>query len=312
MRVQLYNESLKPVWDDFVRCSKNGTFLFFRDYMDYHHDRFIDYSLLVYDGKERLIALLPANKKDNIILSHGGLTYGGFITDRTMKTPLMLEVFEETIKYLRQNSFACLIYKTIPYIYARIPAEEDRYALFIYNAVMIRRGVLSVMANSCRPEFQERRLRGIKKASANGLRVELSEDWNGYWKVLGETIWNTYQTQPVHSLDEITRLHARFSENIKLFACFRQTALLGGVVIYETEFVARTQYIAAREQGKELGALDLIFHYLLNEVYSQKPFFEFGTSDEDNGRRLNKGLIDQKEGFGARTIVHDHYEIKID
>jgi hypothetical protein len=311
MRVQLYNESLKPVWDDFVRCSKNGTFLFFRDYMDYHRDRFADHSLLIWDDKQRLIALLPANKRDNKLASHGGLTYGGFITDETMKTPLMLAVFEETIKYLRQNSFTGLMYKTIPYIYAKIPAEEDRYALFLDNARLIRRGVISVIANSRRPEFQERRMRGVKKASANGLCVELSEDWNGYWKVLSETICNTYQTQPVHSLDEIKRLYARFPENIKLFACFRQTDLLGGVVIYETDLVARTQYIAAGEQGKELGALDMVFHYLLNEVYSQKPFFEFGTSDEDNGRRLNKGLIDQKEGFGARTIVHDHYEIKI-
>jgi hypothetical protein len=34
--------------------------------------------------------------------------------------------------------------------------------------------------------------------------------------------------------------------------------------------------------------------------------FDFGTADECDGRYLNRGLIDQKEGFGARAVVHDH------
>ena len=41
-----YNHNMKAEWDAFVKTSKNGTFLFMRDYMEYHNDRFIDYSLL--------------------------------------------------------------------------------------------------------------------------------------------------------------------------------------------------------------------------------------------------------------------------
>lgn len=40
-------------------------------------------------------------------------------------------------------------------------------------------------------------------------------------------------------------------------------------------------------------------------------YFDFGISNENNGRFLNRGLIAQKEGFGARTIVHDFYELSI-
>ena len=42
-----------------------------------------------------------------------------------------------------------------------------------------------------------------------------------------------------------------------------------------------------------------------------KTYFDFGISTEENGRVLNSGLIDQKEGFGARGVVHDHYELDI-
>ena len=57
-----YTPDRAEEWDAFVRQSKNATFLFYRGYMDYHADRFADYSLMFYD-KGRLCALLPANRK---------------------------------------------------------------------------------------------------------------------------------------------------------------------------------------------------------------------------------------------------------
>ena len=59
LSVRRYNDSMKLRWDEFVQESKNATFLFFRNYMDYHSDRFIDNSLMVYDKNDQLFALLP-------------------------------------------------------------------------------------------------------------------------------------------------------------------------------------------------------------------------------------------------------------
>ena len=55
-----YTPDRKDEWDRFVAKSKNGTFLFFRDYMDYHADRFRDHSLMFYLD-DNLYALMPAN-----------------------------------------------------------------------------------------------------------------------------------------------------------------------------------------------------------------------------------------------------------
>jgi hypothetical protein len=71
------------------------------------------------------------------------------------------------------------------------------------------------------------------------------------------------------------------------------------------------QYICASEKGKEVGALDLLFAELLDDVYRSVPCFDFGISTEDDGRYLNTGLIEQKEGFGARAIMHDFYAIDL-
>ena len=49
--IRRYHTADQPLWDDYVSRARNATFLFYRAYMDYHADRFDDYSLLFYKGK---------------------------------------------------------------------------------------------------------------------------------------------------------------------------------------------------------------------------------------------------------------------
>ncbi|MGQ9888191.1 MAG: GNAT family N-acetyltransferase, partial [Aggregatilineales bacterium] len=204
-----------------------------------------------------------------------------------------------------------LIYRAVPHIYHRLPAEEDLYALYVHNAQLLSRTVLTVVDSTCRPPFQERRRRGAKKALKHGLTVRLSQDYATYWSLLTDVLMQTYGARPVHTLAEIASLHACFPRNIKLYAAYQGADMLAGAVIYESERVARAQYIAASEMGKALGALDLVFDHLLNNVYANKPFFDFGSSKEAEGPALNTGLLDQKEGFGGRAVVHDYYALAL-
>ena len=83
---------------------------------------------------------------------------------------------------------------------------------------------------------------------------------------------------------------------------------IGGTIIYEMSQVVHTQYISASPEGKRLGAIDLLFDYILNDVYANhKGFFDFGKSTEEEGKILNTTLIFQKEGFGGRGVCYDCY-----
>jgi hypothetical protein len=63
--------------------------------MDYHQDRFSDCSLVVEaDGEWQ--ALLPAHTDGMTLVSHAGLTYGGWIVAPSMTAPRMLQAFEAT------------------------------------------------------------------------------------------------------------------------------------------------------------------------------------------------------------------------
>ena len=78
--IKLYEAERRQEWDDFVNAARNGTFLFLRGYMDYHADRFSDFSLMAYRGN-KLYALLPAHCTEDALCSHCGLTYGGMVTN---------------------------------------------------------------------------------------------------------------------------------------------------------------------------------------------------------------------------------------
>jgi hypothetical protein len=307
--IERYEARHKPEWDAFVRGSKNGTFLFVRDFMDYHGDRFADHSLVV-RNQGATVALLPANRAGDELHSHQGLTYGGFVVADSMTTPGMVDVFQALLRYLRGAGIRRLHYKAIPSIYHRMPAEEDRYALFLAEAALSRRDVLTVIPLGRRGPVQSRRRRGAASAAKAGVVVREATDWKSYWALLTEHLRDRYGVSPVHSVEEIELLHGRFPQHIRLFEAALDSEVLAGVVIFESAMVAHVQYIAASERGRDAGALDGLFEHLIEQEFRAKPYFDFGISNEQQGRHLNRGLIEQKEGFGGRAVVHDFYMIE--
>lgn len=308
--VEPYTAALKELWDTFVQTSKNGTFMLMRDYMEYHSHRFQDCSLILrHEGD--VAALFPANRLGDEVHSHQGLTYGGLVTGDTMTTPLMLDLFGHLLAHLRDDGMRRLHYKTIPSIYHRLPAEEDRYALFRAGATLSRRDVLSVIPSGRRGPIQARRRRGMARAAKHGVVVTEAADWTPWWDLLNERLQARYGVAPVHSLAELEQLRSRFPKHISLFQATLASEVLAGVVMFESPMTAHAQYIAASEAGLQTGALDAVFRHMIDDVFSAKPYFDFGISNEQQGRVLNCGLIEQKEGFGARAVVHDYYTLDL-
>jgi WxcM-like, C-terminal. len=308
-----YDNTHADEWNAFVAASKNGTFLLDRRYMDYHADRFRDCSLLFYK-KGELIAALPANweEEERAVCSHGGLTYGGLILSSHITAVEALEVFSCAMDWFQNTLGAARwVYKPMPYIYHRLPAEEDLYALFRLGATLHSRAISSVVDLKDRLPMRELRRRGVKKALGAGVTCTESTDFTAFWPILAEVLQTKHGRTPVHTLDEMLLLHERFPENIRLFLALGSDGNpLAGTVVYETERVAHAQYIAASAEGKALGALDCLFDWLITERYADKAYFDFGISTEQGGTWLNEGLLFQKEGFGARAVVYDAYEIR--
>ena len=305
-----YSSGHKAQWDSFVTGSKNGVFLFNRDYMEYHSDRFVDHSLMFYSN-HMLVGVLPANIAGDVLQSHGGLTFGGVVTGFQMKTPQMLSIFKALIAHCRDQGISEIVYKPAPYIYHTVPADEDLYALFVNNAKLVARSVSSCISLSCLNGFDSSRKDNIRKAKKNRLVVKESIDFNSFMKIEEEALLERHGVKPVHTADEITLLAKRFPSNIKLFASFKDDLMLAGVVIYESRNVAHMQYAANSKVGWNIGAQDIIEDYLINQRYCDKKYFDFGISTEQHGQVLNLGLIKRKEHFGANAVMYDAYHISL-
>ena len=317
MKLRRYTPSDAAKWNDFIQNSKNGTFLFQRSYMDYHSDRFVDHSLVATTANGQWIAVLPATEQEKVFSTHAGLTYGGWVSDVTMTCPYMMDLFDQMLNYVATQGFMLIKYKTVPYIYHRLPAQEDVYALFRKNAILYRRDTLSVLDLRGILLTQDRRKRGAKKALQQNVEIQLaqslSQGYVDFWQCLEANLQTQFEQKPTHSLAEILKLRSLHSHNICLHCAYLGGELCAGVVVYLSEPVCHVQYISASPAGKESGALDLLFLEIIAYYRYQDAFWylDFGISNEQDGRYLNLGLIEQKEGFGARTVVHDFYQLTV-
>lgn len=307
--LSIYNSNLKSQWDNFIVGSKNGTFLFYRDFLEYHKDRFNDYSILFYKN-DKVIAILPANKLKNKIYSHQGLTYGGLILEDNIKFSDVLQVFKLLLSHLNESNYESLIIKEIPEIYNVLPSDEVKYLLHKTNAELIRRDVLSVIKIG-RNSYSRDRIQGNKRGEKLKLNIKEVSNFEDFWNIiLIPNLKNKHGVNPVHSLEEITRLNSIFPNNIRQFNVYLKERIVAGATIFETKTTAHVQYISGNEEKNKLGSLDFLFTYLIEKVFSNKEYFDFGISNENNGKNINEGLLYWKEGFGARAITQDFYEIK--
>ena len=308
-----YTEDKVNIWNQFNKQSKNALFMFDRNYMDYHKDRFKDHSLLFYD-EDKLLALLPMSEHGDLLISHGGLTYGGFITDTKMKQHTMMDCFEELIKYAKENGFKSIRYKCIPHIYHSQPAEEDRFALFANNSKLDTVDVSTYVNLAAPLKMPKGRKAQISRAKREGVVVEELtelEDFNKFIDLENEVLTERHDVRAVHTGEELKLLHDRFPENIHLFASLKDGNLIAGTVVYEYDQVVHTQYMAANDEARTIGALDLAVSTVINNYKDSKKWLDFGISTEHGKIYLNKGLCSQKEGFGGRTGVYEIWELNL-
>ncbi|WP_426688572.1 GNAT family N-acetyltransferase [Rhodanobacter ginsengiterrae] len=307
--VRPYAPADAGAWDALVGRSRNGNLLHRRGYMDYHADRFVDCSQVVERDGE-FVAVFPANIRDKLVTSHGGLTYAGLISSHALRAESTLAVFEQMADAYRALGVQRIVYKAVPHVFHAYPAEEDLYALQRMGAQLVRRDLSSVIALQQPFRFTEARRRSVKKAARAGISLQIGADPASFHELLVDVL-RTHHVTPTHSLQELRLLQARFPQQIVLHEARKNGVLLAGVLAYDLGRVVHTQYLAASEEGRHLDALSYLLAELIGSTYADRHYFSFGISTEQAGAVLNAGLVTQKEYFGARAIVHDFYEWRL-
>ena len=216
--------------------------------------------------------------------------------------------------YGKEYMARSLIYKPVPYIYHTMPAQEDLYALHCMGATLKWRAVSSTLVPACHLPFRKGRKACITKARRLGLEVERAVDGNSlqcFHELLTESLGRRHNVSPVHSFSEMSLLMKRFPNNIQLYVAKMNENMYSGAWVFITDNVVHTQYLVNTDEGRGMGAEDILLDYLINHEFVEKQYFDFGISTEKNGTYLNENLISMKEGFGARSVCYDTYELSL-
>ncbi len=286
--------------------ARNGLFLFQRAYMEYHADRFEDCSALaMVDGQ--VIAALPASidRSSGHATSHGGLTFGGVVVKRDLRSEVAIAAVDALLDALRGWGAKALEVRVLPQFLANYPSADIDYALWRRGFALVRRDLSSALPLDEMLPLNTSKRQAVGKARKAGLTVG-GGALRDFHRLLEGVLSERHGTNPVHTLAELEHLAAAFPDAIKLRAVERDGEMLAGVLVFKYATAWHTQYMAASDEGRKTGALDLIVTSLVDEARAAgAKWLSFGTSTTEAGRTLNEGLLWQKESFGARSVTHD-------
>ena len=310
--IRPYQESDYELWNTFVSAAKNATFLFHRDFMEYHKERFEDFSLLVFD-KVKLVAVLPANRVDNKVYSHQGLTYGGLVYASKLKIEKIEVILDLLFDFFKSKRIEHFYLHPIPSFYLGQGNAAIDFFLMKRGAQLYRKEMNMVAHLHQEIPISKSKLKHFRRTEVLGLRVVEETNFQPFWeKILEPRLAEKYDAKPVHSLAEIQLLHERFPKNIKQFSAYLEDKIVAGITIFEFENGVKSQYGATSKKGEKYRALDFLFISLLDVFQKRgKHFFDMGIVNDSGEKGFHSGLLQQKEELGCTVWNQDFYKIKL-
>ena len=310
--IRPYQESDYELWNTFVSAAKNATFLFHRDFMEYHKERFEDFSLLVFD-KVKLVAVLPANRIENKVYSHQGLTYGGLVYTSKLKIERIETILDLLFDFFKSKRIEHFYLHPIPSFYLRQGNAAIDFFLMKKGAQLYRKEMNMVAQLHQEIPISKSKLKNFRRTELMGLRVVEETNFQPFWgKILEPRLGEKYGVKPVHSLAEIQLLHERFPKNIKQFSAYLEDKIVAGITIFEFENGVKSQYGATSKKGEKYRALDFLFISLLDIFQKRgKHFFDMGIVNDSGEKGFHSGLLQQKEELGCTVWNQDFYKIKL-
>lgn len=300
------------MWNEFVARSRNATFLLDRGYMDYHSDRFRDYSIVA-RLRGNVAALLPAHVTDDGVLhSHSGLTYGGWmLPQRGVGGYDVVDLFDAWLPWLRARGVKAVDYKPLPHIYHKLPSNDDLYALFLHDARLTERCVSSTIDLVDGPGPDRMQRRHLRAALEVGPVIGESEDYDAFHALLSDCLAERHDTTPVHTAGELRLLHDRFPDKIRLFTARVDGRLEAGIIMYMTDTVAHAQYSATTPFARLHHLQTPLYRHIMDDICRGYRWFDFGICTEEGGRVLNRELLRYKTSFGATDTIYERYLLNV-
>lgn len=310
-RLQLikYNNSHEIDWDKFVVSSTNASFIHLRKYINYHKDRFIDESLMIYNDND-LVAIFPCTHdiKTNSIISHPGLPYCGLIYKNIDFFQIDM-IINQIVNFFRSLGIIRIVYKLIPFNFCKSSNFEDEYVLYKNEFKLSRVDLNSVINLGHIHQKSKRRERSFQKSLKYNLTISNDlKNIDEFWNILSENLKVKFNTIPVHTIGEIKKLLNLFPKEILPFFVINDGLLVSGAICYSINNCFHIQYISSNKTGIDTCANDFLLTNIINSCLDKNyRYFSFGISSYEDGQKINTSLLKFKSEFGSRIFLNKFY-----
>lgn len=298
-----YQPGSAPQWDDAISNSDAGCLLFLRSYMDYHADRFADLSLMAF-SQGQILGCFPASVVGKQVISHGGLTFGGWQVSAASSDAALQHLSDATIEYYKSIGIEKLVVSETPAIFSnRLTSFAPTGAQFVSKEM--DGSAIDLMGPQ---SLIKLRARCVKKA----LELHRFSDakLEDFWPILEEVLAERHDAKPTHTLAEISMLRQRLPDRIACFKAELDGTMVAGAVVYVSRRVAHLQYMATNHAGRKSHALDGLIVWLTKLYAGRVQWLSLGISNNRDGT-LNQGLFDYKISFGAQRVAHVKKEFSL-
>jgi len=328
IEVLKYQNNLQEEWDQFIDISDNGTLFQKQKFLSYHIDRVFEDCSLIFKKRGKIIAVLPAalktEKKNKILFSHPGASFGGLVYRGLSfeDCNIIIELIETVA---REGLCTEIFLIQTPSIYNQCRHEElIDYCLkdSLYNNEEIYLSSILSIDDSINEQFKKiARNKNRSQSYYNSLieKHKLEFNWSDNFKEFYPILLQNkkkHNAKPTHSLDELKKLKLLFPNQILQLMIARKGAPIGGMTLFKTNNKSAIIFYSMFDYAySSLQPVTLLMQYVV--LWAKKndlQFIDYGIShqpNEENPLSPNKSLIKFKEEFGCFASIRNTYKKKL-
>ena len=313
-------------WDEFIENSVNGTFLQCRKFLNYHGDRFVDCSLMLY-REEELVCVCPAcvinENGTKIFWSHKGSTFGGLVLAAAeYKAEKVIELIKSLKSYLDEQNYAEVYLKITGHLFSVKEPDLLEYCLWHEGFENLTEISTYVDLADCTDDLAANFNRTLRRyrnrwldAGAEFSELKTIEEISAFYQLLEDNL-GKHGASPIHTLDELIDLKFnRFPDEMVFYGTFLDNEMVAGCLLFKfiKTKAMHMQYVATSQDIKnDLPSPAAFTYYSMMNVTREHDFarISWGTSTFEQGRILNDTLIRFKERVGSRYSQNNTYHWK--
>lgn len=301
-------------WDDLIARSKLHSVLQTRKFLDYHHDKFNDQSVLIIDPKSGYVsAIFPAAVHPNdptMVVSHPGSTFGGLL-QRRIHPADYASMFALVLQHYAAKGFACLRLKTTPgFVGSQGNEIEAHFGLKHAAVVDCNLWTYLQLKRDFSMKDKAYDVRKARKAGLTGAVSDAAEDWRDFHAILEENLATRHDATPVHKFEELVELNERLVDKSKLVVVRNRDGRIvaGTWLIDYGNGVLHTQYICSTPEGRRVSAVDLLVAEAIEIANADHHVLSIGHCSIGNGWDINEGLMAFKLRFGLGVCIQTTFD----